>query len=374
MIPVAGPWITDKEIAYVTDAVTHGWYDRANEYIDRFENAFKTYLNRKYAISLPSCTSALHLSLLALGIGAGDEVIVPDATWIASAAPISYVGATPIFADIDLKTWCLSAETVASCITKNTKAIIVVNLYGHMPEYDALMQLSAKYNIPIIEDAAQSIGSQYKGSLSGRFGITSCFSFHGSKTLVTGEGGVLVTDDDKLYQKCMILRDHGRLPGDTLFQNFQVAYKYKMSSLQAALGLAQLERVNELVDKKRAIFNEYRQVLSKLNKITLNPDHGDIKNSYWMTTAVFDEHYYPSKALIIEMLQKNNIASRPFFDPLSSLKAYENSVDQKRASLSNKNAYQIAKKAINLPSHLNLKKSEILYITNNLKALNEALV
>ncbi|MCZ6914580.1 MAG: DegT/DnrJ/EryC1/StrS aminotransferase family protein [Rickettsia endosymbiont of Ixodes persulcatus] len=287
MIPVAGPWITEKEIAYVTDAVTHAWYDRANEYIDRFENAFKSYLGRKYAISLPSCTSALHLSLLALEVGVGDEVIVPDATWIASAAPISYVGATPIFVDIDTNTWCLSAETVAPYITKNTKAIIAVNLYGHMPDYDPLWQLAAEYSIPIIEDAAQSIGSTYKGNLAGGFGITSCFSFHGSKTLVTGEGGMLVTNDKKIYAKCMLLRDHGRLPEDTLFQNIQIGYKYKMSSLQAALGLAQLERIEELVNKKREIFNEYSMALKKETEITLNPKHRDIKNSYWMTTAVF---------------------------------------------------------------------------------------
>ncbi|MCZ6909432.1 MAG: DegT/DnrJ/EryC1/StrS family aminotransferase [Rickettsia endosymbiont of Ixodes persulcatus] len=367
MIPVAGPWITEKEIAYVTDAVTHAWYDRANEYIDRFENAFKSYLGRKYAISLPSCTSALHLSLLALEVGVGDEVIVPDATWIASAAPISYVGATPIFVDIDTNTWCLSAETVAPYITKNTKAIIAVNLYGHMPDYDPLWQLAAEYSIPIIEDAAQSIGSTYKGNLAGGFGITSCFSFHGSKTLVTGEGGMLVTNDKKIYAKCMLLRDHGRLPEDTLFQNIQIGYKYKMSSLQAALGLAQLERIEELVNKKREIFNEYSMALKKETEITLNPKHRDIKNSYWMTTAVFNPRYTQLKVDIIEKLKKNKIASRPFFDPLSSLKAYENSYDIKRARAVNQKAYSIAKRAINLPSCLNLKKSDIAYIAKILK-------
>lgn len=367
MIPVAGPWITEKEIAYVTDAVTHAWYDRANEYIDRFEAAFKTYLGRKYAISLPSGTSALHLSLLALGVGRGDKVIVPDATWIASAAPVSYVGATPIFADIDSQTWCLSEASVASCITRNTKAIIAVNLYGHMPEYDALIQLACEHKIPIIEDAAQSIGSTYKGRLAGNFGITSCFSFHGSKTLATGEGGMLVTDDDEIYRKCMILRDHGRLPGDALFQNIHIAYKYKMSSLQAALGLAQLERIDELVGKKREIFKDYSEALKEINGIFLNPDHLDVKNSYWMTTAFFADSYEYSKFQVIAFLKENQIASRPFFSPLSSLKAYAHSADRMRAEKANRNAYYIGKKALNLPSHLKLEKNDILQVVECLK-------
>ncbi|MCZ6910223.1 MAG: DegT/DnrJ/EryC1/StrS family aminotransferase [Rickettsia endosymbiont of Ixodes persulcatus] len=201
----------------------------------------------------------------------------------------------------------------------------------------------------------------------GGFGITSCFSFHGSKTLVTGEGGMLVTNDKKIYAKCMLLRDHGRLPEDTLFQNIQIGYKYKMSSLQAALGLAQLERIEELVNKKREIFNEYSMALKKETEITLNPKHRDIKNSYWMTTAVFNPRYTQLKVDIIEKLKKNKIASRPFFDPLSSLKAYENSYDIKRARAVNQKAYSIAKRAINLPSCLNLKKSDIAYIAKILK-------
>lgn len=311
MIPVAGPWITEREIDYVTDAVSHGWYDQANGYIDRFESAFKTYLGRKYAISLPSCTSGLHLSLLALGVGPGDEVIVPDSTWIASAAPVSYLGATPIFADMDPTTWCISAETVRALISKKTKAIIAVNLYGHMPEYDALLALG----IPVIEDAAESIGSLYKDRKSGIFGVTSCFSFHGSKIMTTGEGGMLVTDDDHLYRRCMIARDHGRLPGDTLFQNIEIGHKYKMSNLQAALGLAQLERLDELVQKKREIFFWYKEALTGIEGIALNPDHPDLYNSYWMTTVLFDQSLSITKFDIVQKFKEKNIASRPFSLP-----------------------------------------------------------
>lgn len=360
VIPVAGPWITQKEIDYVTDAITHGWYENSNVYVQKFEDTFKSYLGRKYAVSLPSCTSGLHLSLLALGIGPGDEVIVPDATWIASAAPITYVGATPIFADIDEKTWCLSAETVGPLITSKTKAIIAVNLYGHMPDYDNLLALG----IPVIEDAAESIGSKYKGALSGTFGVTSCFSFHGSKTLTTGEGGMLVTDDDYLYQRCMILRDHGRLPGDTLFQNKEVGYKYKMSNLQAALGLAQLERIDELVEKKRQIFAWYKEALQDLSFLSLNPDSPDVFNSYWMTTVLFEKLIFRTKFDVIKKLNEHGISTRPFFDPLSSLKAYEENEDSKRAGQSNKVSYGISCRGINLPSSAHLSKMNVQEIKN----------
>ncbi len=362
VIPVAGPWITEKEIEYVTDAVTNGWYENANEYIDRFENAFKAYLNRKFAISLPSCTSALHLSLLALDIGPGDEVIIPDVTWIASAAPITYVGATPIFADMDPKTWCLSAETVKPLITSRTKAIVAVNLYGHMPDYDDLLSLG----VPVIEDAAESIGSKYKNKLSGTFGLTSCFSFHGSKTLTTGEGGMLLTDDEYIYNRCMILRDHGRIPGDTLFQNIEVGYKYKMSNLQAALGLAQLERIDELVKKKREIFSWYKEAFSDSDFIKLNPDHPDVENSYWMTTALFDPSIQVTKFDIINKLRECGISTRPFFDPLSLLKAYVGSKDQVRAKSNNINGYSISSRGINLSCAGSLVEDDVRYIRNAL--------
>jgi perosamine synthetase len=354
MIPVAGPSITAREISYVTDAVTNGWYQNANSYIDRFEAGFKNYLGRKYAISLPSCTSALHLSLMALGIGEGDEVIVPDATWIASCAPVTYVGATPIFADIDPVTWCISPESVKKLITKRTKAIIAVNLYGHMPRYEELVSLG----IPVIEDAAESIGSSYKNILAGKFGVTACFSFHGSKTMTTGEGGMLVTDSDEIYKRCMIIRDHGRLPGDTLFQNIEVGHKYKMSNLQAAIGLAQLERIEELVAGKRKIFNWYESEFEGCDYLSLNPAAAEVVNSYWMTTAIFKQLKMKKTDLVVS-LAKEGVATRPFFDPLTSLKAYDNYSDSERAKVENINSYTISSRAVNLPSAASITREDL---------------
>ena len=302
-IPVAGPWITQKEIDYVADAATHAWYENANMYHVRFENAFSHYIGTKYAMALPSCTSAIHLSLLSLGIGKGDEVIVPDLTWIATAAPITYVGATPVFADCDEKTWCISSDAFQECITPRTKAVIPVDLYGNMPEMNAIRDIAHDHGIAIIEDAAEAIGSEYHGKRSGSFGDTGVFSFHGSKTMTTGEGGMLVTDRRDLYDRCLTLRDHGRAPGEKMFWNAEVGYKYKMSSMQAALGLAQLERIDELVERKRQIFRYYQENLQSIEGITLNCEPSGTKNSYWMVTAIFDPEFGLSKEDIIQMLK-----------------------------------------------------------------------
>src|SRR5262245_22904218 len=241
-IPIAGPSITQREIDYVTDAVRTAWYENANTYNTRFEQAFAERLGRRFALALPSCTSGLHLALAGLGIGPGDEVIVPDLTWIASAAPVTYVGATPVFADVDRDSWCLDAASLASCITARTKAAIVVDLYGNMPDWSALTAVARQHGIALIEDAAQAIGSRYRDKAAGAFGIAGAFSFHGSKTLTTGEGGMLVTDDERLHRRCLILRDHGRVPGDVMYFNQEIGFKYRMSAMQAALGLAQLRQ------------------------------------------------------------------------------------------------------------------------------------
>ncbi len=277
-IPIAGPWITQKEIDYVAEAARTAWYDNANSYNLRFEEAMRAQINRRFAISLPSCTSGLHLALAGLGIGRGDEVIVPELTWIATAAPIAYVGATPVFADVDRASWCLDAAALEACIGPRTKAAIVVDLYGNMPDWDALVAVAERHGIALIEDAAEAIGSRFRDRPAGAFGIASAFSFHGSKTLTTGEGGMLVTDDEELYRRCLILRDHGREPGDTMFFNSEIGFKYRMSALQAALGLAQLERLDELVARKREIFAWYRARLS--NAVTLNSEAVDVLNTY----------------------------------------------------------------------------------------------
>ncbi len=362
-IPVAGPSITQREIDYVSDAVATCWHSEANKYNAKFEQAFAEYIGVKYAVTLPSCTSAIHLSLAAMHIGPEDEVIVPDITWIASAAPISYVGAKVVFADIDPDTWCLSPESFESCITEKTRAVIPVNLYGNMPKMDAILEIANRYNLSVIEDAAEAFGSEFNGCRAGSFGDTGVFSFHGSKTMTTGEGGMLVTDRDDLYERVSILRDHGRRPGDVSFFNSEVGFKYKMSSMQAAVGLAQVERAEELVARKRQIYSWYQEELGEIEQIQLNPEPPNVRNSFWMTTALFDPTLGLTKQDWGELLKNHGIDTRPFFHPLSSLPAYSISLEAQQAKKRNAIAYRISETGINLPSGLGLTHRQTLKVS-----------
>jgi len=367
-IPVSGPWITQKEIDYVSDAAANAWYANAYVYHQRFESAFAKYIGIQFAISLPSCTSAIHLSLLSLGVSRGDEVIVPDITWIASSAPISYVGATPIFADIDEKTWCLSAESFEHSIGPKTKAVIPVDLYGGMPDMDRIREIAQQHGIAVIEDAAEAIGSEYARHKAGSFGDTGVFSFHGSKTLTTGEGGMLTTSSEEIYRRSLFLRDHGRNPGDKMFWNAEVAYKYKMSSIQAALGLAQLERIDELVERKRQIFKWYEEKLGNIEGITLNYEAPNTKNTYWMVTVVFDKKFGLKKENVMALMAEKSIDCRPFFHPLSSIPAYRDSEQAAEARRRNKNAYKVSPYGLNLPCGLNMTEEKVGYVCGVLKS------
>lgn len=365
-IPIAGPSISDREIAYVTDAVRTGWYGTAGAYVARFERAFAAHTGRSFAVSLPSCTSGLHLALASLGVGPGDEVIVPDCTWIASSAPISYVGATPVFADIDPATWCLSPASFEAAITPRTKAVIVVDLYGHMPDWDAVLAIAERHGVAVIEDAAEATGSTYKARPAGAFGCCAAFSFHGSKTMTTGEGGMLVCDDPAFHDRVQRLRDHGRAPGDVMFFNEEVGFKYKMSALQAALGLAQIERLTELVAMKRRIFGWYYAHLGGSDSLELNPNHASVENSYWMSTALLSPELGLSKEDIIPALKADGVDVRPFFYPLSSIPAYRDTEAARSARNRNQAAYAISRRGINLPSALSLTEEDVAKVSRTL--------
>jgi perosamine synthetase len=296
-------------------------------------------------------------------------VIVPDCTWIATAAPIQYVGATPVFADIDPVTWCLSASSLERAITPRTRAVIAVDLYGSMPDMDELLALCDGHGIPLIEDAAEAIGSAWHGRPAGGFGLASVFSFHGSKTVTTGEGGMLVTDDEALHRRVLVLRDHGRVPGDVAFLNQEVAHKYRMSAMQAAMGLAQVERVDELVERKRQIFRWYAERLGHVDGLTLNAEPPETRNSYWMATMLLDPAYGLSKETVAKRLDSRGIATRPFFHPLSSLPAYEGtpSADQGRGC--NPVSYRLSPFGLNLPSALCLEEQDVDRVCTEVREL-----
>lgn len=361
-IPVAGPWITRREIDYVTDAVTHSWYGQANSYNHRFEKAFADYLEVPHAISLPSCTSGIHLALAAMDIGPGDEVIVPEITWIATSAPIRYVGATPVFADVDPTTWCLSPASLESLITPRTRAVIVVDLYGNVADYDAILAITAKHGLRVIEDAAEAMGATHRKRRAGSFGDAAVFSFHGSKTLTTAEGGMLVLHDRKLLDRVNFLRDHGRKAGDVSFENSEVAFKYKMTSLQAALGLAQLERIEELIARKRQAFQWYADRLGDLPGIRLNNPGPEVEAVYWMVSPVWDEGLGFTATELQDALAAHGIDTRPFFKPLSSLPAYRHLPGMEDCPRRNPASYRLRNLGINLPSSLMLTEDDADFV------------
>jgi perosamine synthetase len=367
-IPVAGPWVTEREIAAVAHAARNSWFEHGYDETRSFEEEFAAATGRAHAISLPSCTSALHLSLMALGIGPGDEVIVPETTWIATAAPISYVGATPIFVDIEPDSWCLSTDNVREVVNERTRAIIAVDLYGGFPDLVELEALAAESGVHLIEDSAQAAGGWHAGRPAGSFGTTSTFSFHGSKTLTTGEGGMVLCDDDVVWERMLFLRDHGRLPGDVTYRSTEVAWKYKMSEFQAAFGRVQLDRIGELTERKRQIFDWYTERLADA-PLTLNAERPGDRNTFWMVTAVLDAALGITSECVAEELKALHIATRPFFWPLSSVPAYADSPDTNRASQSNRISYHLAPFGINLPSSLMLTEAQVDRVCKALKRI-----
>lgn len=343
------PSITELEIRYAIDAATNGWGGRCYEYITRFEDLFKQHLAVKHAIATSSCTGALHMGLAALGIKPGDEIILADINWIATAAPITYLGATPILVDVLSDTWCIDPEKAEAAITPNTKAIIAVHLYGNLCDMDALLDIGHRYDIPVIEDAAEAIGSQWNGKRAGSIGTFGTFSFHGTKTITTAEGGMFVTQDTALHDKVLTLSNHGRSHSQTKqFWPDIVGFKYKISNIQAAIGCAQLERIDELISGKRRIFRFYSEHLSDL-PLKMNPEPAGTLNGYWMPTIVAEEGMSFDREVLLSAFKRNDIDARVFFWPLSMLPMF-------KKKPANQVSYGLYEWGVNLPTYHDLSK------------------
>ena len=339
------PSITELESRYAADAAANGWGERCYDYIIRFEAAFRDHLGVSHAIATSSCTGALHMGMAALGVGPGDEVILADTNWVASAAPIVHLGAKPVFVDVRPDSWCIDPDLAEAAITPRTKAILAVHLYGNLCDMERLLAIGEKHRIPVIEDAAEAIGSEYFSRRAGSMGRFGAFSFHGTKTVTTGEGGMFVTSDAALFERVLTLSNHGRARGQTKqFWPDMVGFKYKMSNIQAALGCAQMERIAELIGRKRQIFHYYRDRLRDLPGVRMNPEPSNIVNGAWMPTVVFDEATGVSREKLAAAFAADNIDARVFFYPLSGLPMFE-------AQPGNRYAWEIPERAINLPSY-----------------------
>ena len=367
-IDMAGPWVTEDDIAIVVDMLRNGWYGKDSyTYVEKFESDFSKWHNRNHGLMTPNCTTAIHLILTAMGIGPGDEVIVPVITWIASAAPIVYLGATPVFADVDPSNWTITVESIKSVLSPKTKAIIAVDIYGNMPDLHQIAKFCAENNLFLIEDAAEAIGSKLNEERAGSFGHASVFSFHRTKTLTTGEGGMLLLNDDELFERSKFLRDHGRAPG-TYF-NTEVTYKYMPSNLAAAMGFAQFQRVQQLIDKKKWILESYSELLGDLPGIRLNPEPEGVINSAWSTVLVSDVGLDLPASDLISGFEARNLPARPFFYPLTSLPAFKPLLTKENYPKLNKNAYSLNARGVCLPSALNMDLEKIARVSQGIREI-----
>jgi perosamine synthetase len=360
MILTAGPSISQMESSMAYDAAANGWNAKWSGYLSKFESEFADFVGAKHAIATSSCTGALQIALLSLEIGPGDEVIVPEETWVASATAVRDVGATPVFCDVDLTTYNLSVESVRSKISNNTRAIIPVHMYGNPADMTRLIELSIKHSLNIVEDGAPAMGAKIGNRYCGTFGEFGCFSFQGAKMLVTGEGGMLVTDDAVLYQKAKKIADQGRNPEKTFWIDGP-GVKYKMSNVQAAIGLAQVRRAEPQIFMKQRINRWYREHLSELNCIEFQDEYNDCVSINWMTSIRLRENSPITRDQLMQRLKSMNIDTRPLFPAISQYPIWN------RSQQANKNALILGKTAMNLPSGVKLNFGEVEYICNCIK-------
>lgn len=357
-ILTAGPSISNRELTFVSDATMSGWNYHHSDYLNKFQDEFAEYVGAKFAIPTSSCTGALHLSLLALGIGPGDEVIVPEVTWVATASAVRYVGATPIFADIDQATWCIDPESARQKITSKTKAIMPVHLYGFAADMKALTALAKEHSLFIVEDAAPAIGTLIDGKPAGSFGEFGAYSFQGAKMLVTGEGGMLVTSDPELYERARKIQDHGRKPGTFWIE--ELGYKYKMNNVTAALGLAQLERSENQINQKRRIASWYQELLGDHVALKMQLESPGTRSIHWMNSVTLDESLDITRDEVMEKLKADGIDTRPVFPAISQYPIWD------KAHVPGPVATQVGANSINLPSGVKLSKKSIERVCQSL--------
>ncbi len=350
-IRTAGPSVSGMEVHFVADAARHGWNSRWNEYLTALEEEFARRTGTTFALATSSCTGSIHLALAALGIGPGDEVIIPDLTWVATGSAVLYVGATPVFVDVDEKSWCMDPRALERAITKNTRAVIPVHLYGHPAEMNKIMEIARHYGLYVVEDAAASLGAEVDHRPVGSFGDFSCFSFQGAKVLVTGEGGMLVTKNEDLFQRVCQLADHGRTPG-TFWIN-EMGFKYKMSNLQAAFGLAQLRRIDEMIEKKREIFSWYEEELGNIECLLFHREQPGFSSTYWMSSILLGPDVPVTRDQLASELRKYGIDTRPTFPTISTYGFWPAKRNPGRI------AARIAAGGLNLPSGVCLGLAEI---------------
>lgn len=358
LIPVYQPSLHGNEKLYAIDCLDSTWISSKGKYLSLFENSVARFVGIEFASAVSNGTVALHTALLALGVGPGDEVIVPALTYIASVNAIAYTGATPVFADSLPDTWQLDPADVRRKITGRTKAIMLVHLYGHPCDMDAFAALAAEHNLLMVEDCAEALGTYYKGRHVGTFGHIATFSFYGNKTITTGEGGMVITNDHTLFQRMLHFKGQG-LATYRQYWHDVVGYNYRMTNICAAIGLAQMEQIDVILPKKRALAEHYRQALKGL-PLSLHDEAADTTHSYWMVSILLDAPRHRDS--LMAYLGENQIETRPLFYPINTMPMYSSHFVRCPV------AEDIARRGINLPSWPDLSLAQIERIANTIRA------
>ena len=355
-IPIYKPTLMGNEAKYVESCLKEGWISSRGEYVAKFEHAFKDYLDGSYSTSVSNGTVALHLALYTLGIGAGDEVIVPTLTYIASVNAISYVGASPVFIDSEPDTWNIDALKIEEKITNKTKAIMAVHLYGAVCNMTLLRKICERHNLYLIEDVAEAFGSKYENAFAGTFGDISTFSFFGNKTITTGEGGMVVSKHPNLIARAANLKSQA-VSLTKEYWHDELGFNYRMTNICAAIGLAQLERAEEIIVKKRDIANWYKDGLDGLPLIFQNENSGT-RHTYWMVSILADCQIKRDK--IRSFLSEVGIETRPLFYPANTMPMYKTNDHFPIAN-------NISSRGLNLPSFSSLTYEQVEFICSQIR-------
>jgi len=363
LIPVAAPVLAGREKEYVADCMESGWISSAGKYVELFESEFAKFCGVRHAVSCCNGTAALHLSLAALGVGPGDEVIVPTLTFVATANAVTYCGARPVFADSEPETWNLDPAHVESKITPRTKGIVAVHLYGNPAEMDALRALASRHGLFLLEDAAEAHGALYGGRPAGSLGDVAAFSFYGNKIIATGEGGMVTTDDDALAARVRLLRGQG-MDSERRYWFPVVGYNYRMMNIPAAIGLAQLEQADWHTGRRREVAADYMRMLGDTDGLDWQTERASARHAYWMFTVLLNDAEEYERDSLMARLRDDGVETRPVFYPVHALPPYREASRGEEFPV----AESLARRGVSLPTWAGLSRDDLSYVCERLRA------
>lgn len=364
LIPWAKPALWGNERKYVDEALASTWIS-GGPYIERFEKEFREYSNVKHALATSNGTTAIHMAYLALGLGTGDEVIVPSFAFMAAANMALNVGATPVFADVDARTWCLDAASIEARITNRTKVIVPIHTFGNVCDMDAIKAVAARHKIPVIEDTAEAFSSRYKGVLAGTMTEMGTYSFQATKVITTGEGGMVTTNDDGLRDKMVLHRSHGMLR-KVFYWHELPGQNFRLTNLQAALGVAQLEKLDEIIAGRQRVCQRYASLLSKMDGVRLQTFLPEVDALPWAVALLLDPKAFPQgRDEVLKQMREMNIETRPGFVAAAFMKHIFTNPNPTPVS------DEISRQSISLPTYPTLTDEIVDYIVTSLDGLRK---